>query len=108
MDPEILEIARNEHVEYGIAKDMYETNQANRDNPDYVPYGTKSSGAAERAARAAATLAGAVESAAQSITRTVSQVTKNNSASITYNAGGGMTEGQVARTVRKVLDELDR
>lgn len=108
MDPEILEIARNEHVEYGIAKDMYETNQANKDNPDYVPYGTKSSGAAERAARAAATLAGAVESAAQSISRTVSQVTKNNSASITYNAGGGMTEGQVARTVRKVLDELDR
>ncbi|MDU3680768.1 MAG: hypothetical protein E7G07_12170 [Flavonifractor plautii] len=57
---------------------------------------------------AASMLAGAVETAARTVTKVVNQVTRSNSASITYNAGGGMTEGQVARTVRKVLDELDR
>ena len=107
MDLVILEIARNEHVEYGIAKDMYKVNQANKNNPDYVPYGSKSSGA-DATTRAVAAAAGALEHAAQAISHTVNNVTKNNSANITYHAAGGMTEGQVARTVRKVIQELDR
>lgn len=114
LDPEILDIAKKENVEYNIAKDMWEANQKYKDVEGYVPYGSgkssqKSAGSSSNAAaRAASMLAGAVETAARTVTKVVNQVTRSNSASITYNAGGGMTEGQVARTVRKVLDELDR
>lgn len=114
LDPEILDIAKKENVEYNIAKDMWEANQKYKDVEGYVPYGSgksskKSAGSSSNAAaRAASMLAGAVETAARTVTKAVNQVTRSNSASITYNAGGGMTEGQVARTVRKVLDELDR
>lgn len=93
---------------------MWEANQKYKDVEGYVPYGSgksskKSAGSSSNAAaRAASMLAGAVETAARTVTKVVNQVTRSNSASITYNAGGGMTEGQVARTVRKVLDELDR
>lgn len=113
LDPEILDIAKKENVEYNIAKDMWEANQKYKDVEGYVPYGSgksskKSAGSSSNAAaRAASMLAGAVETAARTVTKVVNQVTRSNSASITYNAGGGMTEGQVARTVRKVLDELD-
>ncbi len=101
-------------MEYNIAKDMWEANQKYKDVEGYVPYGSgkssqKSAGSSSNAAaRAASMLAGAVETAARTVTKVVNQVTRSNSASITYNAGGGMTEGQVTRTVRKVLDELDR
>ena len=114
LDPEILDIAKKENVEYNIAKDMWEANQKYKDVEGYVPYGSgkssqKSAGSSSNAAaRAASMLAGAVETAARTVTKVVNQVTRSNSASITYNAGGGMTEGQVTRTVRKVLDELDR
>lgn len=114
LDPEILDIAKKENVEYNIAKDMWEANQKYKDVEGYVPYGSgksskKGAGSSSNAAaRAASMLAGAVETAARTVTKVVNQVTRSNSASITYNAGGGMTEGQVARTVRKVLDELDR
>lgn len=114
LDPEILDIAKKENVEYNIAKDMWEANQKYKDVEGYVPYGSgksskKSAGSSSNAAaRAASMLAGAVETAARTVTKVVNQVTRSNSASITYNAGGGMTEGQVARMVRKVLDELDR
>ena len=114
LNPEILDIAKKENVEYNIAKDMWEANQKYKDVEGYVPYGSgksskKSAGSSSNAAaRAASMLAGAVETAARTVTKVVNQVTRSNSASITYNAGGGMTEGQVARTVRKVLDELDR
>lgn len=114
LDPEILDIAKKENVEYNIAKDMWEANQKYKDVEGYVPYGSgksskKSAGSSSNAAaRAASMLAGAVETAARTVTKVVNQVTRSNSASITYNAGGGMTEGQVARAVRKVLDELDR
>lgn len=114
LDPEILDIAKKENVEYNIAKDMWEANQKYKDVEGYVPYGSgksskKSAGSSSNAAaRAASMLAGAVETAARTVTKVVNQVTRSNSASITYNAGGGMTEGQVARTVRKVLDALDR
>ena len=114
LDPEILDIAKKENVEYNIAKDMSEANQKYKDVEGYVPYGSgkssqKSAGSSSNAAaRAASMLAGAVETAARTVTKVVNQVTRSNSASITYNAGGGMTEGQVTRTVRKVLDELDR
>ena len=114
LDPEILAIAKKENVEYNIAKDMWEANQKYKDVEGYVPYGSgkssqKSAGSSSNAAaRAASMLAGAVETAARTVTKVVNQVTRSNSASITYNAGGGMTEGQVTRTVRKVLDELDR
>ena len=114
LDPEILDIAKKENVEYNIAKDMWEANQKYKDVEGYVHYGSgktskKSAGSSSNAAaRAASMLAGAVETAARTVTKVVNQVTRSNSASITYNAGGGMTEGQVARTVRKVLDELDR
>lgn len=114
LDPEILDIAKKENVEYNIAKDMWEDNQKYKDVEGYVPYGSgkssqKSAGSSSNAAaRAASMLAGAVETAARTVTKVVNQVTRSNSASITYNAGGGMTEGQVTRTVRKVLDELDR
>lgn len=114
LDLEILDIAKKENVEYNIAKDMWEANQKYKDVEGYVPYGSgkssqKSAGSSSNAAaRAASMLAGAVETAARTVTKVVNQVTRSNSASITYNAGGGMTEGQVARTVRKVLDELDR
>lgn len=114
LDPEILDIAKKENVEYNIAKDMWEANQKYKDVEGYVPYGSgksskKSAGSSSNAAaRAASMLAGAVETAARTVTKVVNQVTRSNSASITYNVGGGMTEGQVTRTVRKVLDELDR
>lgn len=114
LDPEILDIAKKENVEYNIAKDMWEANQKYKDVEGYVPYGSgksskKSAGSSSNAAaRAASMLAGAVETAARTVTKVVNQVTRSNSASITYNAGGGMTEGQVTRTVRKVLDGLDR
>lgn len=114
LDPEILDIAKKENVEYNIAKDMWEANQKYKDVEGYVPYGSgksskKGAGSSSNAAaRAASMLAGAVETAARTVTKVVNQVTRSNSASITYNAGGGMTEGQVVRTVRKVLDELDR
>lgn len=114
LDPEILDIAKKGNVEYNIAKDMWEANQKYKDVEGYVPYGSgkssqKSAGSSSNAAaRAASMLAGAVETAARTVTKVVNQVTRSNSASITYNAGGGMTEGQVTRTVRKVLDELDR
>lgn len=114
LDPEILDIAKKENVEYNIAKDMWEANQKYKDVEGYVPYvsgksSQKSAGSSSNAAaRAASMLAGAVETAARTVTKVVNQVTRSNSASITYNAGGGMTEGQVTRTVRKVLDELDR
>ena len=114
LDQEILDIAKKENVEYNIAKDMWEANQKYKDVEGYVPYGSgksskKSAGSSSNAAaRAASMLAGAVETAARTVTKVVNQVTRSNSASITYNAGGGMTEGQVARAVRKVLDELDR
>ena len=114
LDPEILDIAKKENVEYNIAKDMWEANQKYKDVEGYVPYGSgkssqKSAGSSSNAAaRAASMLAGAVETAARTVTKVVNQVTRSNSASITYNAGGGMTEGQVTRTVRTVLDELDR
>lgn len=109
IDPEILDIARKEDVDLGVAKDMWEANQRYKDEPGYVPYGSRSSSSASSGlVKAASSMARAVETAARSISGAVNQITKNNSASITYNTSGGMTEGQVARTVRKVLDELDR
>ena len=109
IDPEILDIARKEDVDLGVAKDMWEANQRYKDEPGYVPYGSgRSSSSSSGLEKAASALAGAVESAARSLSGAVNQVTKNNSANITYNTSGGMTEGQVARTVRKVLDELDK
>ncbi len=39
---------------------------------------------------------------------TTNHINNSRTATLTYNVTGGMTEGQVARTVRKALDELGR
>ena len=95
MDPEILDIAKGQNVSYDVAKDMYEANQNNKGNPDAPYY----AGASE--------LAGAVRSAAASSQQSIVN-SKTTQVSITYQVTGGLTEGQIARTVAKVVDQLDR
>ena len=55
------------------------------------------------------TVLGAVASGLAAVGNTITQtITNHRSANLTYQVTGGMTEGQVARTVRKTLEELDR
>lgn len=53
---------------------------------------------------------GAVTSGIAAIQKvmTTNHINNSRTATLTYNVAGGMTEGQVARTVRKTLDELGR
>lgn len=67
----------------------------NNGNPDAPYY----AGASE--------LAGAVRSAAASSQQSIVN-SKTTQVSITYQVTGGLTEGQIARTVAKVVDQLDR
>ena len=67
----------------------------NNGNPDAPYY----AGASE--------LAGAVRLAAASSQQSIVN-SKTTQVSITYQVTGGLTEGQIARTVAKVVDQLDR
>lgn len=94
IDPKIRDIAQGQNVSYDIAKDMYEANQRNKGKEDAPYY----AGASE--------LAGAVRAAAAAQQSTVNA--RTNNVSITYQVTGGLTEGQVARTVKKVMDLMDK
>ncbi len=106
---EVYGISAAQGVDMGVAYDMYLANQRNNAKPgdENYYYGAElvqdspASGFARRELQTAAA------AAAAAATTTVNN-TRNNSASITYNAVTGLTEGQVARTVEKVLQKLSK
>lgn len=112
LDPEVLAIARANNVSYSDARDMRDANRRNEGNPNAPHY--SDGGYSERAASAGKALAGIVGAVASAGTSllggAVSNIVNHNnrSASVTVNSGGTPTEGQLARTVEKVLSKLGR
>ena len=104
---EVRAIAREHDVDLGVAQDMYNNDQRHKDDPDYKPY----SGGGSSAGKAVAAAAGAIGAAVAGMVTSVGRSVENNvrnSANVTINQASSLTEGQVARTVRKVLDEMGR
>lgn len=102
---EVRGIAKEQGVDLGVAYSMWLANQRNDAKPgdDYYYAGgevTKAAQAAQSAAQAAAAVVGAVAGAVTNV--------RNNSASVVIQQAASLTEGQVARTVEKVLEKLGR
>lgn len=100
-------IAKENDVSLDIAQDMYEANQRNEGNPDLPHYSDGGYSAGKAVAAAAGAIGAAVAGMVTSVGRTVENNVRN-SANVTINQASSLTEGQVARTVRKVLDEMGR
>ena len=102
---EVLGIAREQGVSLSDAQDMWEANQRNQGRED-LPYYAGAELAGQIAAeRAMAQAAGAAAAAAASV---VNNTTRNNTASLTFNTVSALTEGQIARSVERVLDKLSK
>lgn len=117
---DVQSIAKAQGVSLDIAQNMYDANQRNAGDPSKPYYagsppepeaskdpgGSRYSSAAAIASTAAEKAA--AKTAAAVVARSSSSVTNHNSASITVNSGSAPTEGQLARTVEKVLGRLGK
>ena len=86
--------------EYQAAVDALEEKETRTENAYAGGEITKTAQAVQSAAQAAAAVAGAVAGAVTNV--------RNNSASVVIQQAASLTEGQIARTVEKVLDKLGR
>lgn len=99
---EVKGIAKAQGVSLSDAQDMWEANQRNNAKPGDAYYyaGGETAKATQSAVQAAAAVVGAVAGAVTNV--------RNNSASVVIQQAASLTEGQIARTVEKVLDKLGR